>query len=211
MSYLRHAVAVASFAAVTTAAPAQTVADIVGHTPKDPVKDMILLGATERIGTTTPFVTTRQGDVFTTKIYDGPLAGQTLVLDTKTDTLSVSVAKGAQGTLTSDHKLVAYPDNVRGPIFSSTGYNTKSGDLSAECTVEKNSVALKGGTRDASPENIRYEFTCKTALGNGFLQIAPATSYGTYYYRIGLAIEADPKTGATELRMLNRIAEFSYK
>jgi hypothetical protein len=184
---------------------------MVPHTPEDPVKNMIMIGATERIGTAAPLVSTRQGDVLTTKIYDGPMAGQTLVLNTKTDQLAVTVAKGAQGTLTSDHKLIAYPADVRGPIFSSTGYKTKSGDLAADCTIEKNSVMLKAGTRDASPENIRYEFTCKTALGNAFLQIAPASSLGVYHYRIGHAVEADPKTGETQLRMLNRIAEFSYK
>ena len=210
MSLIKHAAAAAGFVAATTAAAQDVNADMVPHIPQTPVKAMIMQGATERIGTAPPIESTRAGKVLTTKIYDGPMTDQTITLNTATDELSVRYTLGENRTMTSHPNFIAMPQDVRGPIFSSTSYNSKSGFLSATCTVEKISSLLKAGTRDDSPENILYEFNCKTGLGNGFLQIAPHASKGVYHYRLGHAIEADPKTGDTNLRILNRIAEFSY-
>ncbi len=204
MSYLNRAAAALGFA-VVTAAGAQTNTD----TPP-PARQPILSTAGSIIGNATPIQATREGAVLTTKIHDGPMAGQTIKINTATDAVDVTTAKGARATLTSQHSLIAYPNDVRGPIFASGSYNTHN-TLSASCGIEKNSVAMKGGTRDPSPENIRYEITCKTNLGNAFLTIAPASSAGVYHYRLGHAIEADPQTGEQQVRILNRIAEFKYK
>ena len=208
MSYLNRTVAALGFA-VATAASAQSSADMVAHTPKSPDPTMIMPDASERVGTSAPIKATREGAVFTTKIHDGPMAGQTIKLNTAKDEVAVTTGQGVPAPITSQQSMIPYPKDVHGPIFASGSYMTQD-SLKASCTVEKTSVVIKAGPRDPSPENIKYDITCKTNLGNAFLSIAPASAQGTYLYRVGHAIEADAETGQIQLRILNNIKQFSY-
>lgn len=136
---------------------------------------------------------------FKVRINEGPMAGQTLTINPKEETYSVT-------TYPYNSPVISVGGNLSTPVnkkphqtglLLDASYQTKTGDIEANCTVSKNVSAFTIPDQKPimEPHFISYSFDCKTQFGAASVRVTPHNNKGTYIYNTQTIIQSDPVTG----------------
>ncbi len=210
MSYLKQAAAIAGLTIVTATASAQTGGSQQNNSNSAAdASARAAANATAKSGRGGNATVVRpnaqlEGSVsndgdFKVRINEGPMAGQTLTINPKKETYSVTTYPHHSPAVTVAGNL-GTPANQKpyqiGLLLDAT-YQTKTGDIDATCTVSKDSskFTIKDNKPSLSPEAISYTFNCKTQFGAAAVIVTPHNNQGTYLYNSQTIIKSDPETG----------------
>lgn len=213
MSYLKQAAAIAGLTIATTTANAQIVniqnSSTASATANASAQSLANIGNQSGAvsgygGNVTSIRSNAQltgsvstDGIFKVRINNGPMAGQTISIDTARERFQVTTYPSPSETVTEDVPLsspVSKSDYEIGKLLEGD-YKVKTGSLVAACTVEKNSNSSIAGKVLMDPQYISYQFNCKTNFGHAYLNVTPHNNKGAYAYNTQAIINSDPETG----------------